>query len=341
MKQDDSIKQSIQKIKDQKGRLPNLEEIVERISAGDLVALSSAITLIESTKPIKRNLGLDILDALMPRTGNSIRIGVTGVPGVGKSTFIEAFGLHLINQDKKVAVLAIDPSSQNTGGSILGDKTRMEQLSVQKKAFIRPSPAGDALGGVASKTRESILLCEAAGFDVILVETVGVGQSETLVHSMTDFFLLLMLAGAGDDLQGIKRGIMEMADHIGINKADGDNVNKAKSAKSAYTNAIHLFPPKENQWITEVSLVSGLQGDGIDEIWCRIDLFRSATESHFKLNRKRQNAAWFKSGLKNEVLEHILTKSGNHDLILALEKEVTEGTISPHSAIKQLIEKIG
>lgn len=341
MNQEDSIKHSIQKIKTKRVQVPSVHDLTERVKSNDLVALSKAITLIESTNKEKRALGLDVLDALMPYTGNSIRIGITGVPGVGKSTFIEAFGLYLIEQGKKIAVLAIDPSSQNTGGSILGDKTRMEQLSVHPKAFIRPSPAGDALGGVADNTRESILLCEAAGFDVILVETVGVGQSETLVHSMTDFFLLLMLAGAGDDLQGIKRGIMEMADHIGINKSDGDNVNKAKSAKSAYASAIHLFPPKENNWTTEVSLLSGLHGEGMDEVWGQISRFQVETKAHFEVNRKRQITAWFKAGLKNEILDHILTQTGNHELIVHLEAKVSNGTISPHSAIKQLITSLG
>ena len=222
------------------------EILFEGIRTGEITALSAAITLLESTKPEDKKASNLLIQMCLPFAGNSIRVGITGVPGVGKSTFIEAFGMNLIQQGKKLAVLAIDPSSGKSGGSILGDKTRMNELSMAKNAFIRPSPAGNSLGGVARKTRESILLCEAAGFDYILVETVGVGQSETAVHSMVDFFLLLMLAGAGDELQGIKRGIMEMADALVITKADGDNVKRSNLARQEYQNAMHLFPPKKN-----------------------------------------------------------------------------------------------
>jgi len=240
--------------------------------------------------PKHREPAEEIIEKCIPYSGKSIRIGITGVPGVGKSTFIEAFGMYLIELGHKVAILAIDPSSQISGGSILGDKTRMEQLSASSNAFIRPSPSGSSLGGVARKTRESLILCEAAGYDIVLIETVGVGQSETTVHSMVDFFLLLMLAGAGDELQGIKRGIMELADTIIINKADGDNIKKAELAKRQYENALHLFPPSESGWYPKVLLASSLKNSGIEEVWNTILKYvqHAKSNQYWDLNRNKQ-----------------------------------------------------
>ncbi len=243
------------------------ETYLQGILEGDRVLLSRAITLIESSKEEHYTLAQKIIEACIPHSGKSMRIGITGVPGVGKSTFIEVLGKYLIGRGHKVAVLAVDPSSSISGGSILGDKTRMEQLAVDENAFIRPSPSAGSLGGVARKTKEIIILCEAAGYDIILVETVGVGQSETTVHSMVDFFLLLMLAGAGDELQGIKRGIIEMCDGMAINKADGDNIHKAEAAKVQYENALHLFMPSETGWKPKVLTCSSLVGSGVPEVW--------------------------------------------------------------------------
>lgn len=258
---------SAKTIKAKRKKKPSTEDLVSGITNGNITALSRAITLIESTNPTHTKKANEIITACLPHSNNAIRIGITGVPGVGKSTFIEAFGIHLTGLGKKVAILAVDPSSSLSRGSILGDKTRMEDLVKDKNAFIRPSPSGDSLGGVARKTRESIILCEAAGFDTIIIETVGVGQSETVVHSMVDFFLLLKLAGAGDELQGIKRGIIEMADAIVINKADGDNLKAAKFAKVEFNRALHLYPEKESGWSPKVSLCSALKQEGISEVW--------------------------------------------------------------------------
>ena len=233
-------------------KLPSSKDLIDGILLGNIAALSRAITLVESTNPIHLEKANEVIAACLPHANQSLRIGITGVPGVGKSTFIEAFGMHLTALGKKVAVLAVDPSSTISHGSILGDKTRMEELVKDQNAFIRPSASGETLGGVARKTRESIILCEAAGFDTIIIETVGVGQSETAVHSMVDFFLLLKISGAGDELQGIKRGIMEMADAIVINKADGDNIRKAKMAKTEFKRALHLFPAKQSGWMPTV-----------------------------------------------------------------------------------------
>ncbi|MFU8844786.1 MAG: methylmalonyl Co-A mutase-associated GTPase MeaB, partial [Bacteroidales bacterium] len=261
---------------------------VEGIRSGNRSLLSQAITLVESSLPKHQSVAQEIIEQCLPFTGNSIRIGITGVPGVGKSTFIEALGVLVTGKGHQLAVLAIDPSSERTKGSILGDKTRMEQLANDKNAFIRPSPSAGSLGGVARKTKEIIVLCEAAGFDVIFVETVGVGQSETAVHSMVDFFLLLMLAGAGDELQGIKRGIMEMADAIAINKADGDNLTKAQLAMRQYQNALHLFPPSESGWEPVVKTCSSLTNEGVAEIWEVVELYRIHTKKTGYFDRKRQ-----------------------------------------------------
>src|SRR5664280_1126943 len=267
------------------------DEFVSGILSGNRIILSQAITLVESSLHEHHETAQVIIEKCLPFSSRSIRIGITGVPGAGKSTFIETLGLHILSEKRKVAVLTIDPSSERSKGSILGDKTRMEQLSIRPEAFIRPSPSTGTLGGVARKTRETIILCEAAGFDTILVETVGVGQSETAVHSMVDFFLLLMLAGAGDELQGIKRGIIEMADAIFINKADGDNISKANLAKSEYANALHLFPPPESGWIPIVATCSARTHDGITKVWDTIEDFSSFTTNNgfFEGRRMEQN----------------------------------------------------
>lgn len=257
--------------------------------------LSRAITLVESTLEDDQLLAGQVMEGILPFSGRSIRIGITGVPGVGKSTFIERFGKLIVEKGLKLAVLAVDPSSQQSHGSILGDKTRMESLAADKRAYIRPSPAGRALGGVSAKTREAMLICEAAGFDVILIETVGVGQSETAVRGMVDFFLLLMLAGAGDELQGIKKGIIEMCDALVINKADGLNLEAAKRAKREYANALHLFQARESGWNPKVMLCSGLEGTGLGDIWEAIEEYRSAMQRNgfWELNREGQRVEWF------------------------------------------------
>lgn len=274
--------------------LPSAAELVEGIVAGDITRLSRAVTLVESRVPSHRAIAREVIEKCLPYSGNSRRIGITGVPGAGKSTSIDVFGLHVLKDGGKLAVLAIDPSSEITRGSILGDKTRMEKLAVHPKAFIRPSPSAGSLGGVARKTRETIILCEAAGFNNIFVETVGVGQSETAVHSMVDFFLLIQLAGTGDELQGIKRGIMEMADGIVINKADGDNISRARLAQAQFRNALHLFPPTESGWTPEVLTYSGYYEIGIPEVWDMIDRYFSFTKAngYFDLKRSRQARYW-------------------------------------------------
>ncbi|MFD2541999.1 methylmalonyl Co-A mutase-associated GTPase MeaB [Lacinutrix gracilariae] len=285
---------SIQKIKQKRKAQPSAADLVSQILNGNITALSRAITLVESKNTAHLKKANTIIKACLPHANKSIRVGITGVPGVGKSTFIEAFGSYLTGQGKKVAVLAIDPSSSLTKGSILGDKTRMEDLVKDKNAFIRPSPSGESLGGVARKTRETIILCEAAGFDTIIIETVGVGQSETAVHSMVDFFLLLKLAGAGDELQGIKRGIIEMADAIAINKADGENAKSAKLAKVEFNRALHLYPEKDSAWKPKVTLCSALHNQGIDTIWQIIqDYIKITTKNNYlKHNRNEQNKFW-------------------------------------------------
>jgi len=285
-----SVKTILQKRKLQ----PTATELINGILKHDKVALSRAITLVESTNIEHLEKANTIIQACLPHANQSIRIGITGVPGVGKSTFIEVFGKHITSLGRKVAVLAVDPSSTISHGSILGDKTRMEELVKDENAFIRPSASGETLGGVARKTRETIILCEAAGFDTIIIETVGVGQSETAVHSMVDFFLLLKISGAGDELQGIKRGIMEMADAIVINKADGDNINRAKLAKTEFNRALHLFPAKKSGWIPTAATCSSYTKDGINDVWNTIsDYFELVKNNHyFEEKRKDQNQFW-------------------------------------------------
>ena len=294
---------SISNIKGKRKTQPSTKELIHGIINEDITALSRAITLVESKNLKHLEKANTIINACLPKANNSVRIGITGVPGVGKSTFIEAFGKHLTRLGKKVAVLAIDPSSTITKGSILGDKTRMEDLVKDRKAFIRPSASGDSLGGVARKTRETIILCEAAGFDTIIIETVGVGQSETAVHSMVDFFLLLKLAGAGDELQGIKRGIIEMADAIVINKADGDNIKRAKLAKVEFNRALQLYPDKDSKWNPKVSLCSALHQEGINEIWEMILEYITLTKENnfFETKRNEQNKFWLIQTIEEQL----------------------------------------
>lgn len=318
------------------------EDLFQRLKKGDQQALSESITLLESTRKEHQDKAQHLILSCLPHTGKSIRVGITGVPGVGKSSFIEKFGLHLISQGKKVAVLAVDPSSERSGGSILGDKTRMNALSVHENAFIRPSASRGSLGGVARKTRESILLCEAAGFDVILIETVGVGQSETAVHSMTDFFLLLMLSGAGDELQGIKRGIMEMADMILITKADGENVKKSNLARSQYASALHLFPPAENGWSPCVETISSMENRGMDKAWQVIKDFRSLTADNasFVKKREQQQLFWFRETLHEKVLNHFYSQQNIAELIKELENQLITGQLTSYQAADQIIERL-
>jgi LAO/AO transport system kinase len=299
--------------------LRTLDALLTGLRNGDRQTLAESITLVESTRPEDMRLAAELVQACLPFSGKSIRVGITGVPGVGKSTFIESFGKVLVDHGLKVAVLAIDPSSSTSGGSILGDKTRMQDLSVNEQVFIRPSAAGVTLGGVARKTRESIYVCEAAGFDVILIETVGVGQSETLVHSMVDFFLLLMLAGAGDELQGIKRGIMEMADALVITKADGDNAKKAQMASREYANAMHLFPPKQSDWTAQSFTCSSYQNENIDKVWQVIESFVNQTKINgwFETHRKLQDKYWLAETLKEMILNDFF---GDDSLVNELKK---------------------
>ncbi len=294
---------SIKKIKKRRQADVDTHTIISDILNQNIPALSKAITLVESKNPKHLEQANNIIKGCLPYANNSIRIGITGVPGVGKSTFIETFGTYLTTIGKRVAVLAIDPTSSITKGSILGDKTRMEDLVKNENAFIRPSASGNSLGGVARKTRETIILCESAGFDIILIETVGVGQSETTVHSMVDFFLLLKLAGAGDELQGIKRGIIEIADAIAINKADGDNLKKAKLAKVEFNRALHFYPEKSSNWQPKVTLCSAINNEGINAIWTIILDYLSITSQnkYFDKKRNEQNKFWLIQTIEDQL----------------------------------------
>ncbi len=321
-------------------RTPNihLQDLINGLLQGNRVFLSRAITLVESKRADDRKKSADLIDNILSKDQKSLRIGVTGVPGVGKSTFIEALGKKLTNMGKQVAVLSIDPSSNRTRGSILGDKTRMEELSKDPDAFIRPSASGTSLGGVASSTRETILLCEAAGFDVIIIETVGVGQSETVVKDMVDYFLLLMLAGGGDELQGIKRGIMEMADHILINKADKDNLKAAKLAQKDYKNAVHLFPPNEADWAVPVGLCSALEKRGIDEAWEEIERYQQHSSSNgwFEENRQRQVIKWFHERIHARLEDSFYSKPSIKEEIKKREELISSRKISVRKAVDEL-----
>ncbi len=321
-----------------KSRL-SVQEYVDGVLSGDKIILSKAITLAESTLESDNLLAEQVLEKILPYSGNSIRIGITGVPGVGKSTFIESFGKLVTSMGKKLAVLAIDPSSQRSKGSILGDKTRMTNLSVDPLAYIRPSASGSALGGVSTKTRETMLLCEAAGFDVIFIETVGVGQSETAVKEMVDFFLLLMLAGAGDELQGIKKGIMEMADTIVITKADGDNKSKCERAQREYKNALHLFPPSESGWYPEVLLCSAVTNEGLEYIWQETTKYISTmkTKGFFLKNRQNQNVGWMHDIIEYSLKQQFYTSSNILPHIASLEQEIRLRQIPAISAARKLL----
>lgn len=318
----------------------SVEDYVSGIRSGDLTILSRAITLIESTKASDRELGQSVIEQCLPQTGNALRIGITGVPGVGKSTFIESLGNHLIEQGRKLAVLTIDPSSSRSRGSILGDKTRMEKLAASDHAYIRPSPTGGTLGGVARKTRESIYLCEAAGFDTIFIETVGVGQSETSVHSMVDFFLLLMLAGAGDELQGIKRGIMEMADTIAINKTDDTDAKVIGRAVREYKNALHLYPEKESGWQPQVTTCSAFTGKGVPEIWELIEEYAAVTRDnhYFQEKRNRQARHWMYDTITSRLKEHFYDHPGVRKKQPGIEKKVLQGKLSSFKGAQQLLD---
>ncbi len=324
-----------------RGARPGTEALAKGILRGDRVLLSQAITLIESKHARHQEQAQKIIERCLPHSGNAIRIGITGVPGVGKSSFIEAFGKMLIQENRRVAVLAIDPSSQLTKGSILGDKTRMIDLASQPDAFIRPSPSGHSSGGVARKTRETIILCEAAGFDVILVETVGVGQAEVAVHSMVDFFLLLLLPGAGDELQGIKRGVVEMADLLAVNKCDGENLLRAKQAQAEYRNALHLFPPKENGWTPAVQLCSAITGEGIPQIWEKILEYTDLTSQNgsFASKRRRQASYWMHETVLEKLKALFYDHAGIKTWMPELEEAVVQGTLSPFQAAEKLMAR--
>jgi LAO/AO transport system kinase len=334
-------KSSAEKIKLSRKKRITTQEFVSQILTGNITFLSRAITLVESTNIKHQQQANEILEACLPYANKSIRIGITGVPGVGKSTFIEAFGKHLTSLGKKVAVLAVDPSSSVNKGSILGDKTRMEELVTDKNAFIRPSPSGSSLGGVAQKTRESIILCEAAGFDTIVIETVGVGQSETAVHSMTDFFLLLKLAGAGDELQGIKRGIIEMADAIVINKADSGNEKNAKIEKVEFNRALHLYPPKDSGWQPKVLLASALHYKGIDAIYNMINEYINSAKntSFFQQKRNDQNKYWLLETINQQLKNNFYNNSDIKELLKDEFKNLENGKTTPFTAATRLLNK--
>lgn len=315
------------------------EAYIEGVKKGDRLVLSRAITLIESRLAADQEQAREVMDAILPYTGKAIRLGVTGVPGVGKSTFIEAFGMHLVAQEKKkLAVLAIDPTSQRTRGSILGDKTRMEQLSTHPNAYIRPTAAGSSLGGVAAHTREAMLLCEAAGYDIVMIETVGVGQSETAVRNMVDCFLLLMLAGAGDELQGIKKGIMEMADLLAITKADGENRQAAERARNEYQNALHLFPLPESGWSAQVLSCSALAGEGLEEIWNGIMQYMRHIEENAYLHtqRQQQQLSWMRAAIESLLLDDFYRHPQVQEAYKRIEAEVKQEKQAPISAARQL-----
>lgn len=318
----------------------SVNDYVEGIRKGDVSILGRAVTLIESTADQHQALAQEVIEKCLPFSGNSRRIGITGVPGAGKSTSIDVFGLHVLRQGGKLAVLAIDPSSERSRGSILGDKTRMEKLSQEKDAFIRPSPSAGSLGGVARKTRETIVLCEAAGYDNIFVETVGVGQSETAVHSMVDFFLLIQLAGTGDELQGIKRGIMEMADGIVINKCDGDNIDRAKMAATQFRNALFLFPPSPSKWKPEVITYSGYYNLGVDVVWDMIDRYFAFVKKtgYFEKKRNEQAKYWMMETIDSQLRQHFYQVPEVRALLQQKEVRVLNNEQSSFTAAKDVLD---
>ncbi len=316
-----------------------MSELAQRVLAGDRRALARAITLVESTRSDHRREATALLDEVLPRTGGSVRVGISGTPGAGKSTFIEALGLHLVDRAHRVAVLAVDPSSGRSGGSILGDKTRMGELTRRDEAFVRPSPTGGTLGGVARRTREALLLCEAAEFDVVVVETVGVGQSEAAVASMVDVFVLVLAPGAGDELQGIKRGVIELADIVAVNKADGDLAATAKAVAADYASALRLVRPRTPGWEPRVLLVSALEGRGVDELWRVLEEFRTSMDESGALERRRAEQA--REWMWAEVSESLLESLRHDDRVAALaeqlEGEVAAGSVSPSAAAQQML----
>jgi LAO/AO transport system kinase len=315
-------------------------EYVEGILKGNVTILSQAVTLVESLRPEHQALAQEVIEKCLPYSGNSVRVGISGVPGAGKSTSIDVFGLHVLKKGGKLAVLAIDPSSERSKGSILGDKTRMEKLSVHPDAFIRPSPSAGSLGGVARKTRETIILCEAAGYDKIFVETVGVGQSETAVHSMVDFFLLIQLAGTGDELQGIKRGIMEMADGIVINKADGNNIEKAKLAAAHFRNALHLFPAPESGWTPQVMTYSGFYNIGVEEIWDMVYKYFDFVKAngYFEHRRNEQAKYWMYETINEHLRDSFYQNEKIAAMLAGQEQEVLNGRTTSFAAAKRLLD---
>lgn len=318
----------------------SVADFVDGIVKGNITVLSRAVTLVESVKQEHQAVAQEVIEKCLPYSGKSVRIGISGVPGAGKSTSIDVFGLHVLKEGGKLAVLAIDPSSERSKGSILGDKTRMEQLSVHPDSFIRPSPAAGSLGGVARKTRETIVLCEAAGFDKIFVETVGVGQSETAVHSMVDFFLLIQLAGTGDELQGIKRGIMEMADGIVINKADGSNIDKAKLAATQFRNALHLFPAPDSGWTPQVLTYSGFYNIGVKEVWDMvygyIDFVKA--NGYFDYRRNEQSKYWMYESINEQLRDSFYHNPGIESMLSGKEQQVLSGSLTSFVAAKALLD---
>ena len=318
----------------------NTVPVLEEILQGKRRAMAKAITLLESTHPESFEQGQDLLESLLPHAGKSLRIGITGVPGVGKSTFIEAFGLFLIEQGHRVAVLAVDPSSPLTGGSIMGDKTRMNELAQQQDAFIRPSPSSGILGGVARKTRETVLICEAAGYDIVIVETVGVGQSETLVASMVDFFLLLMLPNAGDELQGIKKGILELADLVVINKSDGEQESLAKTAQAEYRKALHFFSSTKTSWTPQILRCSALEKRGMDTVWKSAKNYRKALldSGEWEEQRQDQTEKWMWSLVEEGLLKSFRNHPNLQKRIPELQKSVNSGKMLPTTAARQLLD---
>ena len=316
------------------------DDYVKGILNGNISVLSQAVTLVESSNEEHYQQAQEVIEKCVPYAGKSLRIGITGVPGAGKSTFIDALGMDIVNSGKKLAVLAIDPSSERTKGSILGDKTRMERLAAAQNAFVRPSPSAGSLGGVARKTRETIILCEAAGFDVIFVETVGVGQSETAVHSMVDFFLLIQLAGTGDELQGIKRGIMEMADGIAINKCDGNNIERAQVAKNQFSNALHLFPMPPSGWTPQVQTCSAKEHFDIDKVWKMVDDYQDFTNKngYFSKKRAQQSKYWLYETIDEAIKNYFYKNQKIEKLLAKYEQKLDKNEVSPFIAAHKLLE---
>lgn len=339
----DGIVSSVRKRFVRKNKVIAIDELYAEISLGSRLHLSKAITLLESVQPTDKVAGQELLRRLLPKTGASIRIGITGVPGAGKSTFIETFGLQLAEEGHKVAVLAIDPSSTVTGGSILGDKTRMEVLARHPNAFIRPSPSSGTLGGVHKKTRETMLLCEAAGYDIILVETVGVGQSETVVRGMVDFFMLLVLTGAGDELQGMKKGIMELADSIIVHKADGDNLKLAKKTVKEYRQLLHFLQPATPGWMSNSIPVSSLKNTGFEDVWETVTTFKERMEMSgiWHDRRQAQTKDWFHSMIRDRLIDNFFAEAGMKERVSELETLLLTGEVTVASAVDRIIPTLG